>query len=614
MTKLDVGYGPLIELLIPGRTYFVPDYQRAYTWQASKQVTELWNDIVRLYRSRIVEDMEVDGHFIGSIVVGKASTRALGPVEAPIIDGQQRIITLSLILCAIRDAIVPESEDKDEITQQYLARIKNGDIHELRIKPGEKDLQVYHALIDNVTPANRKSLIYRNYMHILQQIEAGPDFEVDPDEPEIETPSVSENSEVEIDISYYKSESRAGWNWRLLIEVIGRNLEIVSIADVPPENAYSIFASLNSTGLPLAQVDLVRNAIFMLLPENGPRVNAKYWKPLEQNLGSDLLQSYLHAWVMQNGYNVPVKDVYRSVVQLISPPGRGEVWIEQNIKDLYMGAWAYLLVVDPRSEERRNDFDPDAKAVPKKIVEQLCRLRDWGTSPLEPTLLELTKSWRMGEISAERLLEGLDALESFVVRRFISRIPPNDLRSTFARITAILSKTKRSDQVDSLITALREVNRRWPTDTEISRALISEPFYREQGQRQAFYVLKRIAEYLEDKECPHIQLGTGASDFSIEHLLPQNLNEKWRSDLVSWDEPDALITHGELLHTIGNLTLTAYNSELSDHEFEVKKKFIGENSTLKLSGGFLKANRWSSLEIRSRSEFLADLVLSIWKR
>lgn len=617
MGKLDTDFGPLVKMFAVRRIYVVPDYQRSYAWKPQKQVAELWGDVVRLYRGKTETLPRADSHFIGAVVIGSAATKALGLSEAPVIDGQQRLLTLSILLIAIRDELVHDPERKHDITDQYLAETRHGEIIQPLIRAGEKDRNVYESLIKEQSVADKKSPVYQAYKWLCDALSQETSTIKD-ETGVLESIALPDYKEETIDepATEVEAAETVPWAWETLIDVIGGSLELVSISDVPEENAYSIFATLNSTGTPLDQIDLIRNAIFMLLPKTHGKVHRDKWRPLENSLGRDLLQNYFHTWVMTRGRNVPAKDTYKNVSQELRKAGTSEAKVTAAMDELYRDAWSYLLITRPESKDREKfNVDGTAKATPR-ITAALLRLCDWGTVPMEPVLLVLVKSWRDDDIefSSDDLVKSLGLLESFVVRRFINQVPPNDLRSIFARITQQLLKRDGQGLVPALAEALIEPNRRWPSDPEIFAAFAANPLYRSPGQKQTFFILKRIAESLQGKECPHITRGTGSTDFSIEHVLPQTFTDEWKEDLKRWGEPDPSEVWEGLRHTAGNLTLTAYNSELGNSTFEVKKAWIEEHLQLKLSRTILKDSEWTSKEIRSRSKFLAEESVSIWKR
>jgi hypothetical protein len=621
MSKLDTAHGPYVDLMSQGRVYVVPEYQRAYSWKPKKQVAELWGDIVRLYRSA-VDNSRYDAHFIGSVVIGSASTKALGPVECPVIDGQQRLITLSLIIAAIRDELVGSTDDREQITEQYLAHFKAGAFTAARVRPGSEDRAAFDAIIQCQKVPDRKANVNRTYEYIIERLRQGPVSEEDPDEVPEETETFDSDAQQDSqeDIGEMNDgPSTVAWDWSVLLGVVGTQLELVSISDVAPENAYQIFATLNSTGMPLAQVDLVRNAIFMLMPDQGVKAHQDLWSPMESTMGKDLLQSYLHTWVIRRGHNVPAKEIYRSVIFEFSRAGTKEADIRKLLKQIHDGAAAYLLVTRP-ADKAFQKFNSHFKP-PAGLTKSLIRLRSWGTVPMEPLLVEILNRYFDNDLNQTQVISLMTFLESYVVRRFIVQIPPNDLRSIFARLVQqVRIKTDGAAFVRALEDGLLEKSRRWPTDPEVREALLKRPLYRGTGLKQSFFVLKRIAEAYEGKECPHIVSGTGAADFSIEHVLPQSFPETWATDLAKWGDINPAETWQTLRHTAGNLTLTAYNSELSSLPFVDsrlpmdKHRWIDQSLRLVLSKSIIESDKWTRAEIESRSESMAGKALQIWPR
>lgn len=637
MGKLVTEHGPFVNVMSSSSTvYVVPEYQRAYSWRAKKQVAELWSDIVRLYIARLNEGSKAT-HFIGSVVLGSSPTKALASSECPVIDGQQRLTTLSLIVAAIRDELVDDPKKRAKLTAKYLANVDD-DLVEIRLRPGAADRAVYNAIILEEDRPGKATTVSRAYDYVVGQLRQGPAQQTDPDDPAddevgagategvagepeedgvvedlADTPT-EEPSEEEAD------ENEAAWDWDTLIEVIGTQLELVAISDVAPENAYQIFATLNSTGLELAQLDLIRNAVFMLLPKKGQEVYKKSWTPMEKTMGKAWMEAYLHAWVVRRGHNVPAKETYRTAVYELSRVGVAEAEIQKVIKDWYSGAWSYLLLAEPFGNLRSQFATVDAPTVSKPMKIALGRLRSWGTTPMEPVLLEILERFRTRKLSAAQVTELLNVLESYVARRFIVGTPPNDLRSIFARLTQQVHKTSDAAAFHAaLVKGLKEDNRRWPSDQDVRDALVNKPIYRK-PTRHCFYVLKRVAEDFEGKESPHIVHGTGSTDYSIEHVLPQNFTGAWQKDLKDWSDPDPQETWSKFRHTVGNLTLTAYNSELADSPFRDpaaptdKVRWIRKNLRLELSRGLLTKKKWTRVEIQARSAEIADRAVRLWPR
>jgi len=340
---------------------------------------------------------------------------------------------------------------------------------------------------------------------------------------------------------------------------------------------------------------------------------------MESIMGKDLLQSYLHTWVIRRGHNVPAKEIYSSAVKELSRPGSSEADVRKQLKDLHTGAWTYLLITKPANKDRMQ-FGTGV-TVPKSIVSSLTRLRVWGTVPIEPLLVEVLERFRTSQLKSADVQRLLSYLESFVVRRFIAQVPPNDLRSTFARLTQLVRKKTTAAAFErAVVDGLQEKLRRWPTDLELEDAFLRRPLYRSPGQRQSFFVLKRIAEKYEGKESPQIVLGTGSGDYSIEHILPQSFPDHWRNDLRKWKDVNSQETWETRRHTAGNLTLTAYNSELAAQRFVNpkakmdKKRWIDKQLRLEMSKSILVNSKWTRTEIENRSNEMANKAKEIWPR
>ncbi len=629
MGKLDVDYGPLSELVKTDKVFAVPDYQRSYSWKPRKQVAALWGDIARVYSSPDEDgDGELDSHFIGSVVTGAGKVRALGPTQVPIIDGQQRLITLSLILCAIRDVVIAPTSPgaAGQVTREYLT-VADGDESVTRVLPGSKDRDSYERIVRGLDVKEPKSQVARAYAYIVDEIRKGPGEESDPDEGKEspEAPVLDEASleagdvrdELEVDdsdddvaVEAESSEARnAVWDWERLLTVVTAQLELVSIADVPDDKAYQIFASLNSTGLALSQVDLVRNAVFMLLSDKeAKKAHNEVWRPLEAVFGKQQLESYLHTWVIRRGHNVPLKDMYQRMLKELRAATTRDV-LDQLLSD----AWAFSAVIRPTDPIARSTFANHS--LPPNLATQLERLREWGNVPLRPVLLEVMLRYQNGTLSAKEAARALSWLESFVVRRYANQVPPNDLRSVFARIAGKLSALQGDevDFIDALKAELLEPARRWPSDSELRNAFLQRPLYRKRTNSQTFQILKRLAEDMQGKECPVIKFGRGSTEFSIEHVLPRNPTH-WLVDLANWGDPDPAETIELLSDTIGNLTLTAYNSELSNSAFSVKREWIESKVSLKLTTAILAQDEWTRSEIESRGEDLWKRAIKLWPR
>jgi hypothetical protein len=618
MAKLDTDYGSFKELISVARVYTVPLYQRRYSWKPKAQVAELWSDVVRLYKERVLSGTVDSTHFIGSIVVGETETRALGPGDCSIIDGQQRLLTLSLIVAAIRDTLVESVSKREEITTNYLTFPRT---EQLRLELSQADAATYQAIVTGEEVRDRRSPVYQAYLYVRRELAAGVVEELDPDEAvdeDAEDSGVDAGGEAgdtlngpeEIDVPPSVPEA-SQWNWEVLLQVLSQDLELVSISGVPAERAYQIFATLNHGGLRLTQVDLIRNAVFMKLPRRNQEAHRKIWQPLEENLGEKGLQRFLHAWVVRRGNNVPQKDTYASVLHELKVAGASEDEAYDLLRDLGSESRDYRVISDPSSYESMK-LAKEWK-VPDEMYRTLTFLASWGSVPAQPLLLETFTRWRLRRLNSTAATRLLRYVESLLVRRFIAAIPPNDLRSTLGRLVQQVRLSSDRQFGNVVIAALKEPTRRWPDDRETEDALVTRSIYRVKNVRQTFLILRRLAEELEGKECPQIDLGTSPSKYSIEHILPQTLEgTSWYQDLERWGDVDAHVTWNTRRHTLGNLTLTAYNSELSNRAFAEKKIWIRDKLRLRLSTQILESEAWSKREIEDRSRSLSAIAMKVW--
>jgi Protein of unknown function DUF262/Protein of unknown function (DUF1524) len=617
LPKLDTDYGSFKDLISVAKVYTVPLYQRRFSWKPTRQVAELWSDVVRLYRERVSNGTIESTHFIGSVVVGETEDRSLGPGACNIIDGQQRMTTLSLLVAAIRDTIVENESDRQDITTDYLTFPKTGNP---RLVLSQADAGIYDALIAGETVTDRKTPVFRAYAHLKRELLAGVVEDIDPDEHADD--EFEENVESDIPIALDDEPEEpveippaavaAPWQWTTLLTVLSQDLELVSISGVPAERAYQIFATLNHAGLKLTQVDLIRNAVFMKLPKRNEEAYKKIWQPLEKTLGEKGLGRFLHTWVVRRGHNVPQKDTYASILrELKGAPSEDKIflllqgWLEE--------APVYQLIAEANSYEASkliNEWH-----VPSEMVASLRFLSDWGNIPVQPLITEIVFRWKAKRLTGPAATRLLKSIESLFVRRFMAQIPPNDLRSTMARLVLQVVTVADKEFEKAVIAALLEPARRFPTDLETLDALVTRPLYRPKNVGQTFLVLRVLAEALEGKECPQIEFGTAANRYSIEHILPQTVEgTTWFKDLEAWGELDPHLTWNSRRHTAGNLTLTAYNSELSNRSFAEKKTWIAEKLRLQLSTQILEQEVWTKKQIEARSTMLANHASQIWQR
>jgi len=371
-------------------------------------------------------------------------------------------------------------------------------------------------------------------------------------------------------------------------------LVIVNVSlDRNYDNPQLIFESLNSTGLDLYQADLIRNYILMgLEPRTQEELYKDYWFPMEQSFGHSerspqfdrLIRDYL---TIKNSGNIPrIDEVYvefKNHVRLLK---------SENIKNIVADIYRYSKYFVNLAFLKEDDED---------IRKILSDIKDLKVDVAYPFLLQVYDDYKQLRITKEEFLEALKLVESYVFRRAICGIPTNSLNKTFANLSKSLDK---NNYLESLKAAflLMDSYRRFPINEEFKQSFKIRDIY---NLRIRNYLLDKL-ENFDQKELINIDKCT------IEHILPQNqeLSPEWQKMLgADWKEVQA-----KYLHTIGNLTLTAYNPDLGDKSFPEKKadEHGFSNSPLRLSRGLRNLEKWDEEEIKRRAEYLADQAIKIW--
>lgn len=527
------------------KQYIVPLFQRTYTWD-KKEWDTLWDDIVE-----ISADEDGRDHFIGSIVTMPTHSVPEGVAKFLLIDGQQRLTTLYVLLSALRDAarILPGTL-ADEIEEVLLTnRYKTGN-DSFKLLPTQGDRQSFVEIIGgNSKP--QEGQIARAYRFFERKLRGEP-------LPRLE----------------------------VIKRTIVERLVLVSIVLDRDDNPYLIFESLNAKGRPLSQADLIRNYFFMRIHvEDQDPLYQTYWKPMQDDLGEDLTE-YIRHFLMKDGAIVKQGDVYFALKERADKErGQQEVIAYLQLLVQYGTHYARLLRPDEESSS--------------KIRHRMHRLNRIEVTTAYPFLLNLFHDRAQERLSEDELVEILDLLENFLVRRFVCGVPTNQLNKIFP---ALYSQASHSESlVDGVRESLRTKN--YPRDAEFRERLVSSKLYGA-GDRieRTKIILERLEASFDHKEAvPFDQL-------TIEHVMPQTLTAWWKEHLgPSWE-----ITYETLLDTLGNLTLTAYNSPLSNEGMQHKREILGK-SHLELNRYFASVSRWDEGAIRHRAATLADRALSIWR-
>lgn len=529
----------LLKFLKKSPQFVIPIYQRNYSWTET-QCRQLWADLMRAGR-----DDTVNAHFIGAIVYVE---RGLGNVVQQeallVIDGQQRLTTSTLLIAALVKHF--ESQGIGELLEAFSAKklrnyyLLNPDEegeHHFKLLLSETDKETLLAILqNNPMPAESSTRINANYQ-LFQDL-----------------------------ISQHQYE----------LEAICQGIAKLVIVDVSldraQDNPQLIFESMNSTGLELSQADLIRNYILMGLdPKLQTELYKNYWRPMEKGFGQAAYAVHFDAFMRhyltaKTGEIPNVRDVYIAFKNYARNQ-KGDT--RDLVADIHAYA-SYYCAMALGSEQ-----EPATKHA-------FHDLRELKVDVAYPFLLDAYHDYQLQRLTTDELTQIVRWVESYVFRRAICNIPTNSLNKTFAALSRSLKKDRYLESVKAAFLLL-PTYRRFPTDEEFQREIKLRNLYQ---FRSRSYWLRRLENHGR-KERVVIE------DYTIEHILPQNeaLSKEWQTDLG----PDWLRIQQTWLHTLGNLTLTGYNSEYSDRPFEFKQNQATDRNgdIAGFAASPLKLNTWS---------------------
>ncbi|MFI6581745.1 DUF262 domain-containing protein [Embleya sp. NPDC050493] len=548
--------------LVQGQKQFqVPLYQRTYSW-TDKELRPLWADI--LEQARVVsEGSGGTMHFLGSVVVAPSPQTSPSFPRWLVVDGQQRLTTLSLALLAIRDHL-GDSKQRERIEDLYLVN-KYRDGHErLRLLPTQADRRMYGEHVHNTQSggSDRISGAYRFFrQELVKAADASDPYDIEHIELAITT-----------------------------------RLTLVDITADKADNVHRIFESLNNTGLKLSQADLLRNYLFMRLPTRDEHVYSTYWLPLQRKLTNAQLEQlmWLHL-VLEGDSQVRLQDIYAAQQGRLDVGDATEATVEAYVVELHRRSRQFLRILNP-------DAEPDAR-----VRGHLQRIRDWQGVTTYPVLMVLLERHSAKELTNDQLVQALSYVESFLVRRALCRIPTNSLPRIFQAVPSQLPA--RVPASDGLRQVLSATSRYWPSDSELREAIRTKPIYLQSQKTQQRFVLRRLEESL----APNEPVDFEQAKLTIEHVLPQSPGEEWLALLAADAEAgeSAEDVHRRLVHTLGNLTLTSQNSHLSNHPFERKQDLL-RSSSLEMNKRIAGTDSWGATEILARADELAERAITLW--
>jgi uncharacterized protein with ParB-like and HNH nuclease domain/predicted transport protein len=549
----------LLGFLHKASQFVIPIYQRNYSWD-EKQCLQLWEDILR-----VGSNSDVAVHFIGSIVYVEGGQSQVS-LQAPllVIDGQQRLTTISLILEALARSL-GDSEPVDgfsaeKIRHNYLTNSLERDERFFKLILSDTDKDTLNALIKNAEFPMESSLkIRENFEYFQDQIQNG-------------------NKKI-----------------KDICNGIAK-LMIVDISlDRHQDNPQLIFESMNSTGKALSQADLIRNYILMRLePELQGELYAQYWRPMELEFGQEAygedFDAFMRHYLTIKTGDVPrLSEVYDAFKEYSATFTGDKGGVRELVAEIRKYS-KYFVAMELGSEQN---------LVLKPLFKDL--IQDLNYSVAYPLLLELYDDYASSSLSEKDFAAAINLIVSYVFKRSICQIPTNSMNKTFAEFTRYLVKDDYLNSIQAHFYLLPSY-RRFPSEEEFRSALVSKDLYNISSRA---YWLRKL-ENFGKKET------VAVADYTIEHILPQNpnLSDEWKKDLGNnWSE-----VQSKYLHTLGNLTLTGYNSEYSDKSFKIKRDMEGgfAQSPMTLNASVGKSETWNESTILARAELLAQRALVVW--
>lgn len=535
--------------------FVIPVYQRNYDWK-KEQCKQLFDDLIDISKTNRT-------HFLGSIVSIYHDDGE--DLEYLIIDGQQRLTTLSLLLLAIYKIIdnelIQTNVNKEQIRDEYLINKYSKDDKKIRLKPVKNDKNAFALLFKEENDYIQDTNITINFQYFYERI--------------------------------LKEELSIDKLFSAIKQLIIVDIELKNGEDDPQ----LIFESLNSTGLDLKEADKVRN--FILMKENSStqeRFYTLYWNKIEENTNynvSDFIRDYLT--IKERA--IPNKNkVYLHFKNYVT---NNITDIEELLKDLLMFSTYYKKIINSKN-------NTDEVSI---VLNKINKLESVVTYPF---IMEVFEDKDNGIICENDIKLILTIIVDFVFRRLICEVPTNALNKIFMVMGREIKKYNDFKEyyveVFKYIITRKKLTQRFPDDEEFGLKIIQKDIYNFKSKNKLF-LLEQL-ENFDNKERVDVENLISNNTLTIEHIMPQKLTPIWRESLGSNYE----IIQEKYLHTLGNITLTGYNSNLSNKSFcdkrDMKKGF--KESRLFLNKALHCLEYWNEYEIINRANYLKDRALKIW--
>jgi uncharacterized protein with ParB-like and HNH nuclease domain len=547
----------------PDVQFVIPVYQRNYDWTTA-QCRQLLNDIIAVERDNR------ESHFIGSIVYFHDGIFTASEVsELLIIDGQQRLTTLSILNVALYH-FAKENNNEQQVGRLYNKFIINqyveDESNKLKLKQTDRNSIAYKAILSGrLEDITEYSNVIENYNYFRDIIDES--------------------------------------NFKTIIDGLKRIIFVEISLERGKDDPQRIFESLNSTGLDLTQSDLIRNYILMDLPaKRQEQVFKNIWSPIEDNArdsvkGTSLVSEFIRDYLTMRNKRIPRKNnVYLEFRELFD--NKDDESFNQELEQIKSLSYHYKKFINPVTVKDQ---------IVRKELDYINRLE---INVVYPFLLQVFEDEDNGLLSKDELVAILQLIQSYTWRRFIVGLPTNALNKIFM---TLYSEVDTENYYESIAVALlkKKGSGRFPTDADLKFALKDKDLYNVQPKNK-YYMFEKLENY-NNKEF----VDTNNELITIEHIFPQNPDSNWSSELP---EEDYLLFKEKYLNTIGNLTLSGNNGALGNRSFIAKKMMDFNNneqgyiySRLWLNKYLSSIDKWDVANYKKRTELLTYRFFDVWK-
>jgi uncharacterized protein with ParB-like and HNH nuclease domain len=553
-TKVD-------DFLASNKTQFIiPVYQRNYDW-GEKQCKQLLDDILLAGKNK-----KLSAHFIGSIVYTHDDIYTSSRIkELTIIDGQQRLTTLTIIYLVLLKVAKDMNDEglQNEINETYLINKFAPEEEKLKLRPTEN---------------NDKALKY------LLRYNENEEF--------------NGYSKLILNFNYFKNRITTE-NYKVVLAGLSKLMFVEISLEKEKDDPQRIFESLNSTGLDLSQADLIRNYILMGLNRRDQNnIYQNYWEVIEklakdENSNVSKVSDFIRDFLTLENREIPNKnEVYLKFKEKYPTTNLED--LEGHLSKLKLLAKYYNKLINPKSESDT------------LISQQIEYINHLEINVAYPFLMKVYEDYGNSVLTKESFISILEFIQTFVWRRFILGLPTNALNKIFMNLYDKVEKSNYLFSVQKAI-LLRAGAQRFPKDSETINALKEKDFYNIKPKNR-IYMLQRL-ENFENRETVLIE---GNENITIEHIFPQNPEQKWKIDLGN---EEYSIIKENYLNTISNLTLSGNNAKLGNKTFIEKRDMNPggyKDSRLWLNKYLSEIDKWTLKEIEKRNEILSERFLKIW--